>query len=235
MMMWVPAVLVASNFIQAGATVCPPNHTEIRVTEDIKPPRIDNSKTNEQLKAMKVNDALTNDPKFVETTGITAATISVDSEIRTKSSGPEKGPVCISPSVVSIKLSTAPTVYVDASHGTCRQTVAMEHEMQHVAIDRNLIDRYVPIFRSRIAAMADAIGSVSADSYDTSSMVRERIEEKINAMLSVTYDAMSAERFLAQREHDSLEEYRRVSVACPAISVNAPSSAPHPHTRAGDS
>jgi hypothetical protein len=234
MMMLVPAILVASNLMQVSA-VCPPSHTEVRVSQDVKPPRIDDTKTNEQLKALKVNDALTNDPKFAETTGITAATISVDSEIRTKSSGPEKGPICVWPSVISIKLSTAPTIYVDASHGTCRQSGAMEHEMEHVAIDRNLIERYMPIFRSRVAAMADAIGSVPAASYDTSSIVGERIEEKINAMLSVTYDSMATERALAHRHHDSPEEYRRVGAACPAVSVDAPATAPHPHGRSGKS
>ncbi|MDB5395894.1 MAG: hypothetical protein JWM91_3400 [Rhodospirillales bacterium] len=235
MMMLVPAVLVASNLIQVSAAVCPASHTEVRVSQDIKAPRIDNTKTTEQLKAMKISDVLTADLKFAETTGLTAATIAVDSEIRTKSSGPEKGPICIWPSVISVKLSTAPSIYVDASHGTCRQNVAMEHEMEHVAIDRNLIDRYVPIFRIRVTAMADAIGSVPVASYDSSSMVRERIEEKINAMLSVTYDSMAIERASAHQEHDSPDEYRRVSAACPTVSVDAPATTPHSHARNGKS
>lgn len=235
MMMLVPAILVASNLVQVSATVCPPTHTEVRVSQDVKLPRIDDTKTYAQLKAMNVNDALTHDLKFAEAVGINAATISVDSEIRTKSSGPEGGPICVWPSVISIKLSTAPSIYVDASHGTCRRNVAMEHEMEHVAIDRNLIDRYVPIFRSRITAMADAIGGTSAPSYDVLPMVRERIEEKINAMLSVTYDSMATERTLAHREHDSPDEYRRVSNACPTISVDAPPTAPHPKARNGNS
>ena len=187
------------------------------------------------LKAMRVADAVSKDPKFAETVGITAATISVDSEIRTKSSGTEKGPVCISPSVISIKLSTAPNVYIDVSHGACRQNVAIGHEMGHVEIDRQLIDRFLPIFRSRIAAMADAIGNVPAPSYDDSSMVRERIEDKINAMLSVTYDSMSIERALKHQQHDSPDEYRRVSMACPAVTVNTPVAAPRSRSHNGNS
>jgi hypothetical protein len=235
MMTLVPAILIASNLIHVSETVCPPSHTEVRVTQDVKPPRIDETKTNEQLKAMRITDALTNDPKFVETTGITSATISVDSEIRTKSSGPDGGPVCISPLVISVKLSTLPNVYVDASHGACRLNVAMEHEMGHVAIDRQLIDRYMAVFRSRIASMADAIGNVPAASYDTSSAIRERIEDKINAMLSVTYDTMAVERALEHQDHDSPAEYRRVSMACPAVTVNTPATAPHPPGHDGNS
>ena len=228
MMTLIPAILMASSLIQVSAPACPPNHTEIRVSQDVKPPRIDDSKTGEQLKTMNVKDALSNDPKFAETVGLTAATISVDSEIRTKSSGPEQGPICIAPSVITIKLSTAPNVYIDSSHGACRQNVAIGHEMGHVRIDRELIDRFVPIFRSRITTMVDAIGAATAPSYADSASVRERIEDKINAMLSVTYDSMAIERTLAHKEHDSPEEYRRVSMACPTVSVNPPIVAPRP-------
>lgn len=231
MPMLLPAVLVASHLIQVSATVCPPSHTEVRVSQDVKAPRIDDTKTNEQLKAMNLADVLPGDLKFAETTGITAASISVDSEIRTKSVGPETGPVCISPSVITIKLSVAPTIYVDASHGTCRRSVAMEHELGHVAIDRALIERYVPIFRARVGAMADAIGNVRAPSYDDLAKARERIEDKINAMLSVTYDSMAAERVAAHQQHDSPDEYRRVGMACPNIEVNQPDTAPHPREK----
>jgi hypothetical protein len=228
----VQAILLASNLIQVGAPACPPAHTEVRVSEDIKPPQIDESKTNEQLKSMTVKDAVTTDPKFTEN-GVTTATIAVDSEIRTKSSGPESGPVCVSPSVISIKVSTAPNVYIDGSHGACRQNVFLGHEMGHVVIDKTLIDRFLPIFRARVAEMADAIGSVPASSYDDSSAVRARMEEKINAMLSVTYDSMAIERALAHREHDSPDEYRRVSTACPPVTVNAPDTRPMPLSRNG--
>lgn len=231
MTMLLPAVLVASHLLQVSVTVCPPSHTEVRVYQDIKPPRIDESKTVEQLKAMNLSDILPGDLKFADTTGITASTITVDSEIRTKSTGPESGPVCISPSVITVKLSAAPTIYIDTSHGACRRNVALEHEMEHIAIDQALIDRYVPIFRSRIAAMADAIGNVKAPSYDDLAKVRERIEDKVNAMLSVTYDSMAAERAAVQQQHDSPEEYRRVSAACPTVEVNPPATAPHPHTQ----
>ncbi len=231
MPMLLPAALVASHLIQVSATVCPPNHTDVRVYEDVRPPRIDESKTVERLKAMNLSDILPGDLKFADTTGITTATIVVDSEIRTKSSGPQSGPVCISPSVISIKLSAAPTIYIDTSHGQCRRNVALEHETEHTAIDRALIDRYVPIFRSRVAAMDDAIGNVKTPSYDDLPKVRERIEDKINAMLSVTYDLMSAERAVLQQQHDSPEEYRRVSAACPAIEINQPATAPHPHAK----
>ena len=152
--------------------------------------------------------------------------ISIDSEIRTTASGPPNGPACIWPSVISVKLSTAPVIYVDVSHGECRKAVALEHEMGHVAIDRQVIDRYIPIVRNHVALLAEAIGSVPAPSYDGLAAARGRIEDKINALLAVIDDSLVADRAAAATAHDSPEEYLRVSRACPAITVEPASIAP---------
>ena len=130
------------------------------------------------------------------------------------------------PSVISVKLSSVPTIYVDASHGPCRQKAAADHELEHVAIDHRLVDRYVPIFQRRVADMAAAIGTVAAPSEDGLPAVRQRIEDKIGAVLSVTYDAMAAERAAAHRAHDSPDEYRRVGMACGPYPVGAPDPKP---------
>jgi hypothetical protein len=230
MTMFFAALLVSSDLMQSSPAGCPPYQTEVRISEDIAAPRIDQTKSTSQLKMMKTDDAVTKDPKFMETTGLTDATVSVDAEIRTSSSGSENGPACIWPSVVSLKISTAPIIYIDGSHGQCRQSISLEHEMGHVAIDRHLIQRYIPIFHDRVTVMAEAVGSTFVASRDKLPTARARIEEKINAMIAVTFDAMSDERASAQQAHDSMEEYRRVSDACPPISVITPSGMPHPRS-----
>jgi hypothetical protein len=228
MKMLLPAVLVAWGLTLPAVAACLPGHTEVRVTENIVPPKIDFSKTSDQIKSSKVGDAPMGDYKYAEMTGITDAVISIDSEIRTTASGPPNGPACIWPSVISVKLSTAPIIYVDASHGECRKAVALEHEMGHVALDQQVIERYIPIVRNHVALLAEAIGSVAAPSYDGLAVARERIEDKVNALLTVIDDALIADRAAAAAAHDSPEEYRRVTMACPTITVDAPSIAPHP-------
>jgi hypothetical protein len=228
MKMLLPALLAASCMALPAAGACPPNHTDVRVTANIVPPKIDFSRNSEQIKASKIGDAPLGDYKYAEMTGITDAVISIDSEIRTTASGPPNGPACIWPSVISVKLSTAPVIYVDAGHGECRKAVALEHEMGHVAIDQQVIDRYIPIVRNHVALMAEAIGSVSAPSYDGLAVARGRIEDKINALLTVIDDSLVADRAAAAAAHDSPEEYHRVSMACRTITVDAPGIAPHP-------
>ena len=224
MMTVLPAFLLASHLVQASAVACPANHTDVRISENITPPRTDTSKTADQLKAMRFSDAVSTDPKFTETAGVTDASIVLDSEVRTASSGPESGPFCVWPSVITVTLSTAPIIYVDASHGPCRQAAALAHEMGHVDIDRRMIERFVPIFRSRVMGMAEAIGSAAATDRDQLQTVRSHIEDKVNAMLSITLDALNVERLKAQHAHDSPEEYERLSTACPAATVGVPAA-----------
>ncbi len=198
------------------------------------PPRIDDSKTSQQLKAMDLKNALTKDPKFVETVGLTAATISISTEIRTRSSGSEKSASCISPQSIRIKISIAPNVYLDSDHGPCLLQAAMGHELGHVAIDRDLIDRFAPIFRARLAALADSIGSVRSPSSEASSLIRDQIEYRVNEALSSINDSMAIERALKHQEHDSPDEYRRVSMACSAILVNQQSLDPLTRSQIGN-
>jgi hypothetical protein len=227
MKMLLPTLLAALQLALPAMATCEPRQTEVRVTENIAQPRIDFSKTAEQIKKLKLGDAAASDFKYAEMTGLTDASISVDSEIRTTASGSANGPSCIWPSVISVKLSTAPTIYIDASHGNCRKNVALEHEMGHVAIDRQVIERYIPIIRSHVSILAEAIGSVSVPSSDGLATARERIEDKVNALLSVIDDSLIADRAEAAHAHDTPEEYRRVSVACRTISIDSAPSAPH--------
>jgi hypothetical protein len=224
-----PALFMAWGLTLPAVAACPPGHTEVRVTENIVQPKIDFSKTSDQIKASKVGDAPMGDYKYAEMTGITDAAISIDSEIRTTASGPPNGPACIWPSVISVKISTAPIIYVDVSHGECRKAVALEHEMGHVEIDRQVIAQYIPIVRNHVTLMAEAIGSVAAPSYDGLAIARGRIEDKINALLTVIDDSLVADRAAAAAAHDTPDEYRRVSMACPTITVDAPGIAPHSH------
>jgi hypothetical protein len=226
MKMLLPTLLAALQLAQPATAACEPRQTEVRVTENIAQPKIDFSKTADQIKNLKPGDAMASDYKYAEMTGLTDAAISVDSEIRTTASGPANGPACIWPSMISVKLSTAPTIYIDASHGNCRKNVALDHEMGHVASDRQVIERYIPIVRNHVTILAEAIGSVPAPSYEGLATARERIEDKVNALLSVIDDSLIADRAAAARAHDSPEEYRRVSMACRTVTIDSAPSAP---------
>ena len=212
--------LALSPLAHAAAASCQANRTEVRISQKIMPPRIDLTKTQSQLTAMRFNDSVASDRRFIELTGLTVAGIAVDQEIRFASSGPEGGPSCVWPSVVTVTLSTAPTIYVVASHGQCLIDIGIEHEQRHVGVNKAIIDRYTAIFRQRVGTMAEAIADDHAPPTNDPQSLRSRMEEKINAMIAVTSDLMYADWTQDQRNVDTVQEYQRISKACPQVEVD---------------
>jgi hypothetical protein len=216
------ALVLAAGGAAASVTACPAEHTEVRISKEIGEPRIDYSKRAGQLETMKFPDPVASDRSFTRVAGLTVAAIAVDSEIRIASSaGSTPGePTCAWPSVVTVTLSTAPTVYVGADHGICSREVGLDHEMEHVAIDKKVIDAYGPIFRQRLDAMVDAMNAAAPEAGLDLGSWRSRIEEKINAVISVVSDSLNDDRSSRHRRLDSPQEYLRLSLACPQVTVD---------------
>jgi len=213
------ALALASHFVPVAADICSRDPTDIRISVTIEPPKTDFTKSDSQLDALKAGVA--GNPRFIPISGLTLAKIAVNSEVRIANIRTGSGQTCVWPTAVVVTLSTAPEVYVVTNHGKCRTDLAIGHEMQHVAIDREIIDRYSPIFRRRITAMVDAIGTVGPVAQIDLSSVRRRIEEKINAAIAVVGDQMDAERAARQQALDSPSEYARLSLTCPQIDTRS--------------
>jgi len=234
MLAFAGSILVAGN-AAASVPTCPTSHTDIRISKDVEAPHVDYSKRATQLETMNFRDPVATNRTFARVAGLTVAAIAIDSEIRIASTGTSAGePACAWPSVVTVKLSTAPTVYVGADHGTCSREVGLGHEMQHVGIDKKVIDSYGPIFRRRIDAMIDAMNSAAPEPGLDIDSLRARIEEKINAVISVTSDSLNDDRANQHRTLDSPAEYLRLSYACPMVTVDPKTSAARAHASRSD-
>ena len=199
MILLLPTLAVVSNLAMANAQSCAPDPTDVRIETKIDEPRLDTSKDGEQL--------------------LTVGGIAIDSEIRIANDATDGNSVCAWPSVVTVTLSTSPTVYVLTDRGECQRSVGLKHEMEHVAIDQRIIQRYVPIFRRRIAAMAEAIAADGSPPGRDLRTQRHRIEEKVNAVIAVVSDQLNADRSTEQHAFDSIEEYTRVSSTCPQVTL----------------
>ena len=221
----VAALVLAAGSAAAKTPACSLERTEIRISKEIGEPRIDYSKRATQLETMTFRDPIASDRSFTRVAGLTVAAITVDSEIRIASTGTTAGePPCVWPSVVTVTLSTAPTVYVGADHGQCSRDVGVGHEMEHVAIDKSVINMYGPIFRLHLVAMADAMNASPEPGLDPAAW-RARIEEKMNAVIAVVSDSLNDDRSLRHRRLDSPQEYQRLSLACPQVTLNPNASA----------
>ncbi len=210
----IAVMLLLTAPVATGATSCPLNRTEVRVAEKIAPAQIDDSKTASQLASMRFDLPIASDRRFVSLTGLTVSGITVDEEIRFARSGPDSGPFCVWPSVVTVTISAAAAIYLTADHGQCLQMLGLEHERRHVAVTQNTANRYALIFRRRVGSMASAIDEDRSSPVDDPQTLRSRMEEKVSAMVSVTSDLLYADWAADQRAVDSAAEYRRISNAC---------------------
>ena len=213
------ALALASNLAVPVADVCAHDPTDIRVYAKIEPPSTSFSKSVPQLQAMRSNTEIAGDPRFATIAGLTVGGIGVEFEVRIADLRLTTGMVCAWPSVVTVTLSSSPTVYVVPDGGSCRTKVAIDHEMRHVAVYSDMINRYVPIFQRQVTTMVDAIGTIGPVPEESLSKLRHRIQEKVGAAIDVTSDEMDASRDAAQRAIDSSAEYERLGHACSQVDM----------------
>jgi hypothetical protein len=214
-----PICVIATMPAQANTASCPDYPTEVRISEKVTPPRIDDTKEESQLASMRFDGPVASTRRFLSLTGLTVSGITVDQEIRFASQGPESGPSCVWPSVVTVTLATSPVIYLVSSHGQCLKTLGLEHEKKHVTVDHSVITDYAFVFRNRVGKMVDAIGQDNNHPTRDPQQLRNRIEEKVNAIIAVTSDMMFSDWKLQQLAVDSAAEYQRISSACSQVEI----------------
>jgi hypothetical protein len=131
-----------------------------------------------------------------------------------------------------VTLSTAPVIYLVANRGQCLLAQGLEHERRHVTVNQSLVGRYGPVFREWVNSMTAAISQDQHPPTADPQQLRSRIEEKVNAIISVTSDRMYADWKTDQQAVDSPEEYRRIRNACPQVTVD-PAMGLERRTRSG--
>lgn len=213
------ALLSAGCIATCGAladpSTCGSHPTDVRISLQVAPTRVDDTRTESELAAMHFSQSVASDRRFLQLTGLTVAGIAVDQEIRFARSGPN----CIWPSVVTVTLSTAPTIYLVRSRGQCLLTLGLTHERRHVAVNDDVLKRYAVEFRNRVGTMTDAIVSARPTPSGDADTLRSRMEEEIAAMVSVTSDRLYDDWSTDQRAVDTPAEYRRISNACGSVTT----------------
>lgn len=129
------------------------------------------------------------------------------------------GKGCVWIDNVTVELKLDPTIYIanDFRDDACRHKEILEHEMQHLEVDRDITDKYS-------AQMSDALNLILSgpDDYKTGLIPANDIErnqsvlsDNVEGALDVMFDKMAIERAERQAAIDTPEEYRRISGSCP--------------------
>lgn len=199
-------------------TVAPPVKVNINATAgDIN---LNNSRSSYSLKGEDVDTTvLSLHQGSYEVSGLTKGNIETKQELvfntRTDS---RTGRHCVWLDAINVNIHLDHVVYVAREHkpGTCMFRETYNHEIKHVNVDRNTINKYLPVIRATIKKVASTVGVFEVGNATELTVMKKRMNEKISSTVASLLDNMQAYRRQQQNAVDTIEEYTRVSEACKA-------------------
>lgn len=115
---------------------------------------------------------------------------------------------------VSIKIDPKILIARDHKRGSCKHKAILDHEMKHVFVDREIVKKYVPIYKSELGKALRKVGIVGPKDSSESRKYQDKINGYLEKQLKIITDKMYAERTKRQQGVDTLEEYERVAGLC---------------------
>lgn len=126
--------------------------------------------------------------------------------------------MCYYYSQVDIVIHINPTVYVarEFPQGSCKHNAILQHENQHVIIDREVVNKYAQIIGQNVSADVSRQSMFGPIAESGRAQMEAYIADHMKQMISTYTDQMNNERRQRQQAHDSMAEYERVNRLCPS-------------------
>ncbi len=191
---------------------------KVSVSWKSDPIRYDFTKSQRQMDAME-NDTVSPYARDAKTHvgGLMKGGIALESRIMTSALGYERArKICQWIDEVRLDLRIDPKIYITREHrkGSCKHNAIMEHEMKHVYVDRDIVKKYVPIFKRRLQDAVMKVGIVGPKDERDQKRYQQKINDYIESQIAAVNNQMTAERRQRQQAIDTLEEYERVARMC---------------------
>jgi len=110
-----------------------------------------------------------------------------------------------------------PTIFIAAEHtqGSCKHDAIKEHEHKHVAVDRDVVKKYLPEIRRAATQAVQKVGVVGPKPDSSVTTYKGKMSDYVEGQIKVVMDQMYKERKARQARVDTKEEYDRVDGLCP--------------------
>jgi hypothetical protein len=137
---------------------------------------------------------------------------------------PRYNAYCIWFETVDLKIEIDPTLFIakEKAQDPCEYRVIKEHELKHVTVDRQIVNKYSATMGRKIydglKTRGFMVGPVRAEN---AQKTITRMQKIIGQLISLEKQKMNIERQERQQAVDSLEEYERVNAACDKNSVTS--------------
>ena len=130
------------------------------------------------------------------------------------------GYACIWYDSIDVELNIDPEIVIakELYYDSCMRKSIIEHELKHVRVDREVVNKYAQTIGKRLFEALKARGfSVGPIKEERLLEVRSKMQRVVNQILELEYKKMNIERRERQLEVDSLEEYDSVDDKCPGF------------------
>lgn len=150
--------------------------------------------------------------------GLMSGEVSISQNLRMmQETFPSYNAGCLFVDKITVSIHVSPTIYIarDYPKDGCMYAAIMEHEKKHIAVDREIVNKYTRLVGAAIDTVLKKIGYVHGP-YPAQSLPveQQKIHTVLQALLKQYSDAMSAERQQRQQAVDTLQEYERVQAQC---------------------
>lgn len=147
--------------------------------------------------------------------GLTAGTIKVEQKMSIAGAS-LAGQTCLWPGQVQVTIRLDQVVYIAKEYkpGTCMNASVWEHEHKHVRVDREIINKYRPVFETQVRAAAARMGVIGPFDTQNQKAYQDHMMKQIGDAVSVITKQMETERNTRQQNVDTVQEYDRVSAVC---------------------
>jgi hypothetical protein len=131
---------------------------------------------------------------------------------------PEYSAVCLWYKSVDIIIEIDPSIVIakEVYADPCMRKHVLGHEMKHVKVDRQIVNKYAQIMGKKVFDGLQARGFVAGPiKGEHGQATMDRMHQTVKQIVELEYRKMSIERQELQQGVDSLDEYESVSAACP--------------------
>lgn len=194
--------------------------TIITVTPKTQEVKFDYSKTLDALQGQATD---TIDPYGFHgvsmTQGYMQGAISIKPEVKLgHQTYPSMGAACLWYESIHITLEIDPTIVIakEVSQDACMHEAVKVHEMKHIRVDREIVNKYSKSIAAKIDDAIRQRGYVSQPvAIGNAQALAERMQTTVMQIIDLELKKMDIERTERQQAIDSLEEYERVRALCP--------------------
>lgn len=132
---------------------------------------------------------------------------------------PNTRETCMFYDKIDVTFHIFPTIYIASEFlpGTCMHNAIKQHEMKHISVDREIVNKYASAVGRAIQAEIKRQNIYGPVPDSNKVALQAQMKQRMESIMFKYSNAMDAERRSRQQKIDSLQEYERVNHLCPKL------------------